>query len=344
MVQPLRVEVLGGGIAAATTAHLLAQSGVLVRWEMDLPRRERIVTVPLSTVDLIEHLVGISVSDAVPSRRVTSRCVSWDDRDFSVMPLDTLVLDADALAVAIAQEVPADAAANGGVQGLSADWTVTAGGRRQGPYRMSAGTRKAVAGWIPFVPGFDDSATLVASVPQGWLFACPHPLAGVSIVVVSPGTYDAIAPAEVLAKAADFVWPGVVETVICHTDCFVPAMPSFEPDCVERGRIAVGEAAITFDPLCGDGVGHAVRGALLASSVIIAIRDGGEPSQHLAHYRQRLAHAFLGHVRIAAAHYSTSWNSSIWSDDIAAMSELFTVVATPEKFKYRLHGRRLVVA
>ena len=42
------------------------------------------------------------------------------------------------------------------------------------------------------------------------------------------------------------------------------------------GWLAVGEGALAFDPISGDGVGHALRGVVLAATTLHEIASGKE--------------------------------------------------------------------
>ena len=97
-----------------------------------------------------------------------------------------------------------------------------------------------------------------------------------------------------------------------------------------RGWIAVGDEACSFDPQCGDGVGCAVRGAILAAAVI----EGGEggPPARLAHDEARLTTAVMHHVRACRDYYRSADLDASWD------GERRSIDAAPAALETRLDG------
>lgn len=340
----MRIDIAGGGVAASVCALLAARAGHHVYAEpvIDLP--ERIVAVPRATVDLVEELTGIQVSRVLPSRWLGKRCVAWGEQHFSDIPHETLVFDAQALARTIYSRIETGASARPAPRNdPDRRWKLEAGGRGAGARRIVAGARQAAVGWVAHVPALDESAMLVACLPQGWLVACPHPAGGISLAAVHPAPAG-LTPHDALMQAVDYLWPGCGLGVETRGHRWIPATPSFAPDCVSPTHIAVGEAAITFDPILGDGVGQAVRTALLARSVMAAIAGGASANDCLAHYRSRLAHAFALHVRNSAAHYGVAWNFAVWREEIGLMRASAAAVPFLDPLVLRLEGAELVHA
>lgn len=340
----MRIDIAGSGVAAAVSGLLAARSGHHVSAEFASDLSERIVAVPRATVDLIEELIGISITKVLPSRWLSKRYVAWDDQHFSVMHHETLAFDAQALTRVISSRIDTLASSSAGLQNnISRCWKLVASGRSASASRIVAGARQAAAGWVAHLPGLDESAMLVACVPQGWLVACPHPAGGISLATVHPATVK-WTPQDALFQAVNHFWRDRTTKVEMRCNRWVPAAPSFEPVCVSQTQIAVGEAAITFDPILGDGVGHAIRSALLARSVMAAIAGGANESDCLAHYRSRLAHAFAQHVRNSAAHYRGAWNFAVWSEEITLMRACAAAVPFLDPLTLRLEGAELVSA
>jgi len=340
----MSIDIAGTGVAAAVSGLLAARAGHHVNAERASHLPERIVAAPRATVDLIEELTGIPIAKVLPSRWLSKRCVAWEEQHFSIMPHETLVFDAQALARIISSRIDTPAPAGAGPRNnMGRCWKLVAGGRSASASRIVAGARQAAAGWVAHLPGLDESAMLVACVPQGWLVACPHPAGGISLAAVHPATAK-LTPQDALLQAVDHLWRGCAARVEIRDNRWIPAAPSFEPGCVSQTHIAVGEAAITFDPILGDGVGNAVRSALLARSVMAAIVSGANERECLAHYRSRLAHAFAQHVYNSASHYSGAWNFAVWREEIALMQASAAAVPFLDPLELRLEGAELVNA
>jgi hypothetical protein len=338
----MRIDIAGRGVAAAVSGLMAARAGhhVSVELASDIP--ERIVAIPRATVDLIEELTGVSIAKVLPSRWLRKRYVAWDDQRFSVMPHETLAFDAQALANVISNRIEKLAPESAiSPNNISRYWKLVAGGRGTSASRIIAGARHAATGWVAQLPGLDESAMLVASVPQGWLVACPHPTGGISLATVNPAT-EKLTPHDALLQAVDHIWRDGTVKVEMRCNRWVSAAPSFEPACVSTTQIAVGEAAITFDPILGDGVGHAIRSALLARSVMAAIASGANERDCLAHYRSRLAHAFVQHLRNSAAHYGVAWNFAVWREEITLMQKSAGAMPFLDPLALRLEGSKLI--
>jgi hypothetical protein len=338
-----RVHIAGCGVSASLSALLAVRQGCCVSFDPGEAAHERIVVVPRSTVELVEELTGLSIEDSIVSRWVNNRRIAWEQRAFQEVPAQSLILDAGALARAIAQLVLDEPPpANAIKVEDAADWTLIAERSYSFADRETAGKRRAVIGWVEELPNFDGASTVVASVPQGWLFASPHPVSGIALVVVSPSVCDGTNSSEVLQDALEFLWPGCRTDLWCSTGPSVLAAPSFAPSCASHGWMAIGEAAVFFDPLRGDGVGNAIRGALLAHAVQVAIKGGQEPEDCLSHYRERLAGVFNSHLQSSALHYSRAWNAPIWHQEIEGMRECALRLAAHSTPRFRLVGHRLV--
>ena len=66
-----------------------------------------------------------------------------------------------------------------------------------------------------------------------------------------------------------------------------PAHPRVAWSLAGSHWLACGTAALAFDPLCGDGTGHAIREAILAAAVLRAIQRGANVDELLNHYIRR---------------------------------------------------------
>jgi hypothetical protein len=340
MRQP-RIHVFGQGLAASVFALLAARHGCSVAFERGQHPVERIVSVPASTADMLEQLTGVSIERTVPTRHAAARRIAWESRQFEYVAAESLVFDTAALGRVLAEEFDrVNQSTATDHADAPADWTIVADRRAATAPRLTAGRRRASTGWVESLPCFDAVTTLAASVPEGWLFAAPHPASGVCLTVVSPRHTQADAGARLLREAVDFLWPGAGSDVQWGNT--VSAAPSLTPACAADGEMAIGEAAVFFDPLRGDGVGHAVRGALLAQAVIAAAATGQEAAHCLAYYRARITHAFVQHLESASLHYRNAWNASTWRHEIDCMLDCTRLLATSPPSGFRLEGHALV--
>ena len=76
--------------------------------------------------------------------------------------------------------------------------------------------------------------------------------------------------------------------------------------------LACGTAALAFDPLCGDGTGHAIREAILAAAVLRAIQRGANVDELLNHYQARLVAGFKRHLSVCSEFYGSGGLGPWW--------------------------------
>jgi hypothetical protein len=79
-----------------------------------------------------------------------------------------------------------------------------------------------------------------------------------------------------------------------------PAFPQWCEDPVRGKRIAVGDAALAYDPLAGQGIRFALASAFAAASVIQAWAGNGDPEAAARYYRSFVAHARIRHLEFLA--------------------------------------------
>jgi hypothetical protein len=97
-----------------------------------------------------------------------------------------------------------------------------------------------------------------------------------------------------------------------------------------------------FDPLCGDGAGHAVREAILASAAVRAVVEGADVDSVLAHYSSRLVAGFHRHLTLCEQFYRSGGDGLWWREQQAATLQgvewCQSVRIDPPKSRYRLNG------
>ena len=77
--------------------------------------------------------------------------------------------------------------------------------------------------------------------------------------------------------------------------------------------IACGNAAIGFDPICGDGTAYAVREGILTAAVLRAgMKDGAQFQDLLEHYQARLLAGFRRHLALCLDFYASGGDSAWW--------------------------------
>ncbi len=309
------VLIRGDGVAARCCGHLLNQAGYRVSFEP--ARRARVPLIMLSEAaqslmrDIFQRddlFLDLPV--------IRKRIVAWGSEP----------VELDHSAVIVSEEVLLDRL--GVVSGEGdARWTICAAP----PLPASIvehrfGSRMASAVKVEMK---ETEACWIEALEDGWLF-----LNSGWLIAVGAG------PEELLGKSRL-----VGEQIVSRNGAAMrfPASPRMVTPLGGDGWICCGSAAMSFDPLCGDGTAHAVREAILASAVIRAADGGGDIAELLLHYEARLTAGFQRHLAQCLEFYSSGGSGEWWSAEAAACLEGIAWCGgrMDGKFRYRLEGLEL---
>jgi hypothetical protein len=186
------------------------------------------------------------------------------------------------------------------------------------PNQHSFGTRMATA--FPVVSKLTDACS-IESVEDGWLFLLPGWLLSIG---------DApLERSELVASQIQSMGEAVGR---------FPAYPRISDPLYGEDWLTVGGEAMAFDPICGDGVGNAVREAILATAVIRATPNGDGPAL-LEHYRTRLVAGFLKHLELCRPFYAAC-SGEWWRGELALLDRGIVwcreQLSTAMPFRYQL--------
>jgi hypothetical protein len=264
--------------------------------------------------------------------QIRKRVVAWGQSAQPIaLPHSALVISEHDLLERLWARVPAPIEAIQGTENQdTAAWEIISS-RMEGHRRYEQrdegrfGSRHAFVSNVQLKAAADRESCWAESLDAGWLFL--FPLQDASACLISVG-----GPATSLLTESHLI-AAQVEAPIASAAEF-PAYPRILSELCGSGWLACGTAAMTFDPLCGEGVAHAVREAILASAVIQAAVQGSDVESLLAHYSARLMSGFLRHLQMCHRYYSTGGTGPFWS------SELLLLQRGIESLSARLHPQR----
>ncbi|MCX6597061.1 MAG: hypothetical protein NTV70_11915 [Acidobacteria bacterium] len=330
MAQALTVRINGGGVAAACCKALLAQAQVAFDCEpaprpkvpavMLSPATQSLLTDVFARQDLFEGL-----------HLVRRRLVLWGSGDLVAMPHSAVVVSEEELLKRLSAATPAR---EGTVPEPAATWTIQASGTVHGAAPMQQfGARPASATRVKLTAAADPHACCMEAVPGGWLFLVPSSVETAWLLAAG-------GPPETLLGQSQQIGPQV-DGLSASGGTF-PAHPRIAEALCADGWLACGSAAIAFDPLCGDGTGHAVREAILACAITRAEGVAASPDDLLWEYRLRLWSGFKRHLEHCHEFYATGGTSDWWKAQCAAIEEglrWMAVQRSPVPLgRYRLNG------
>jgi flavin-dependent dehydrogenase len=204
-------------------------------------------------------------------------------------------------------------------------WIIDAGGRQsaiaqklESGHRYAFGDRCILSQEVRLTNSAQEDIYWIETVPEGWLFLAPlgnkKAIFQVMVPLASGETSDLLA---ILIKQTRHIKEYISK--ISESIVTFPAFPQILQPLSSNKYLAVGDAAFSVDPISGDGTGYAIRGAILATSIINAIASGLSNSDCLQHYTLRLEKAFNAHLQQCLEYYLKGFTSSLWQREIERM-------------------------
>jgi len=310
------VEVCGHGVAALAAAAVLGRAGIPISLA-DTPSPARLVTLNRPTQDLLADLFGQGVLRGLaPSG---GRVVDWETASAATrIEDDALVTDLAVLLarmrehLALTRHPPPTPVIR-----------IMAGGREANA-RLAAAPPLATCYWQRLRLSGQQAATIeragqyIRAGEHGWTFIAARPTGGwFAQATVFPA--DRARAAGLLAEAAGLA----SDHNLPAPDGWIDTAPSLGSAVGLTGELRAGDAATAYDPLCGDGCGHALRSGVLAAAVAVRALDYPEEVKQLhSWYRNRLRLSFVRHLESCAELLGRARLAEHWQDYRVALLRL----------------------
>ncbi len=356
------MAIVGSGVAASCCAHLLRGAGFPLSLTDGARPRVPAILIGENTQALVRDVYG--QPDLLHGLyRIDRRVVAWGRHADPVeLPHRAAVISEEALLeqLGLEQLGPAPEAGTGPE---STDWTIYASQRSSSDSNHHAslrehefGARTASATAVALKPS-QGSACWIESLEEGWIFLVPDSPSTGWLIAVGAGRDSLLAQSRVIAEQIQL--SGLLQSrdceeagtgnIACASDHPQSrpfrAYPRIVDPLCAPGWLACGSAAMAFDPLCGDGIGAAIRESILAAAVIRASHAGERSDGLLAHYRGRLIGGLLRHLELCRTFYVSANCGPWWERELAALEEgiAWCKSALPAggAFQYRLRGFEL---
>lgn len=327
------VSIRGGGIAACCCTRLIRRAGFQVATQRaDRPKLPAIM-LSETTQRLLEDV--FERNDLFRGlHRIRRRVVLWgDNAEPVVLPHAALVVSEQV----ILDRIQAELAPGERQEEEVAEWSIFAA--RLGPpadrplfLEHNFGCRMASA-WPVTLKTAAADACWIESQREGWLFLLPCDQRSGWLLSVG-------APAEAMLAGSRLVAAQIGETG--GSAGSFPSHPRIAEPLAAPGWLACGSAALGFDPLCGDGAGHATREAILGAAVIRAAFQDADVPGVVAHYGARLVAGFRRHLEVCREFYESGGSGPWWNQQIAELDRGLDwsslELAKFPGFRYRLNG------
>lgn len=296
------VRVTGSGAAAALVQACFYRTGFAIDCKgSDTGGPARQVVLNGATLSLIEDLLGRDTLAALHAvgRVLKHRVVLWGEQEEQVLQ-PALLIDTSRLAKVVA---PIQGSEPG-----NTSLSLMARGRKFNSGSV-AGPRFAYVWPELDIALPDPNAFYVVAVPPfGWAFlACPEVHRCVLQVLVAqddPALAEQVGLGALCRLGLQADLNGWL--MLGGSD----AAPRFGVPLTSDGA-CLGDECMGLDPLCGDGIGHALRAAVLLTSLLGSI--GLDASQRARIYTARMRQCFVAHLRACETYYQLFESDPAWS-------------------------------
>lgn len=298
-----RVCVTGSGAAAALVLACFDRAGFAVDSKgSDAGGPARQVVLNGATLSLIEDLLGRDTLAALKAsgRDLRHRVVMWGEQEEQVL-YPALLIDTSRLAKVVSP-VQFSGPSN------DTSFSLMARGRKFNDGAV-AGPRFAYV-WPELDIALPDPNAfyIVAVPPFGWAFLASSEVDRCVLQTLVAQEDPAL---------AEHVGLGALRRLGLQTDLNswqmfggIDVAPRFGASLTLDGA-NLGDECLGLDPLCGDGIGHALRaGVLLAALLGPQVADSSQRSRI---YTARMRHCFVAHLRACETYYQLFEADPAWS-------------------------------
>jgi hypothetical protein len=328
----MRVLVRGDGVAALTCGYLLQTADFNVAIQRSARTRVPALMVSASSQALFCDILNTQQTFSLLPR-IERRVVKWGPRAATIaLPHSAVIVSEEFLLDRISESVRFN-----GARDESQDWTIVSSRPLpENSVECAFGKRTATVVPVQLEKRADPATCWIESVDDGWLFLIPDGL-GTGWLMSVGGPLDShLSNSEIVAAQVAHLPPEPRE---------FPAHPGIRWPLAGIDWLACGTAALAFDPLCGDGTGHAIREAILASAVLRAAARGANVKELTTHYQTRLVAGFKRHLWECHKFYEGGGVGSWWKSAADSVREGLAwcdnQLSNAGDFRYRLRGFEL---
>lgn len=311
----MTIVVRGRGIAAITATWLLAERGFEVRLVGRVVDRDLILAVEPDTLGMIKSLFELQEQELPTAYKLEGRMVGDWHRPAELLATQSLSIKTADLTRAIEEKTRSRF-------GSLVTWSTECEPDSEEAFTFNAHVSDSTrAGQLSFGRRGAVMTELTVVGPNrfsrvernelGWHFLLPTDSHTARLIVFA-------ADQQITPQAAIDV--GVRDSTFGHMirsqgepSPWIPVAPRLSHPLLCRQAIRIGEAALAVDPICGDGVGYAMRTAILATAAFADYRRG--ELRGMNYYCARVKRAFLAHLR-GCENYFSDWTAHRWDDEL----------------------------
>jgi hypothetical protein len=302
------IVVKGSGIAALCCQQLLnGQCYTDTSAVVESPRLPAILVSQSTQKLLADVFQSTNLFDGLP--QIRERVVAWGPGSPVNLPHSAVVASEKLLLDRLRARVVEGKRHERAPEPAPA-WRIFSGGATRLPElkQMHFGSRTAVVREVGLANSAQPDACWVESVENGWLFLLPTAEGQGSLISVGNETQRLLSKSRLISEQLQ----SIDESVVAEFAAYPRILPRLHGEGAANGWLACGSAAMSFDPLCGEGAGNAAREAILACAAVKAILAGESREDVLSEYSMRLMLGFLRHLENCREFYRPETSSEFW--------------------------------
>jgi hypothetical protein len=312
----MSILVHGRGVSAMTAAWILAEQGYHITIVGPSYNQDLQVAINQDTLSLLNEIFQVQLQEVPTAHWIRGRLVGWNGESDAVSE-GSLSIRTGALTHELESQLTKRF--NGSVSWTDekidleeATFTFEASTKLQDRQVSSLSFGKRVATIASARMSDSSNFSRVEQTKLGWQFLLPtsENEGKLFVIVANP---DLCPKSCVETAVQDSSFCSIVQSVE-DIQPWVLVAPKLSQPLVAANRIRIGEGAFSFDPVCGDGIGYAVRSSLLATTTFFDLIRG--EFRGLEYYRARILKTFQAHLHGCANVYS-GWSADGWAGEIA---------------------------
>lgn len=299
----LGIAIHGDGIAACSCARLLHKRNFFPAVIRSARVGGPFLLLNQSTQRLLSDVFDLDQRFFAAMHPIRRRIVSWGNQPVAELPHTGVVVNEAALVEKLWSSLDPTL-----LDILhQTEFTIHSASSLAGAEERRFGSRVAHAAQIK-LKAQAHNACFIESLPSGWLFLLPNSNTTGSLLAIGA------TPAEHLSRSR--LVAAHIDSTINETGAF-PAFPRIRFPLCASTWLACGSGAMSFDPICGEGVGNAVREAILASAVVRLRSNESVWSD----YSARLLLGFLRHLDLCRGFYASAHETEWWAAELTALDQ-----------------------
>lgn len=305
--------IYGRGVAALTAAWILAGRGFSVRLAGDRLASSLQLMLDPATVQLLDEVFGLQLRNEPFSHSLSRRIILGWNSATEISESASLSVPHDALVNRLNKCLQHRFACSiesskQSAKRVSAQFEIHATGRNQ-HNGLSFGNRVATMAAVVLRGCWETS--VIERTDYGWAFLVPSSKRHGCLFAVAAN--PKMNPADVLETTIKNCSIGQNAELLTASQSWRAIAPTLSHPLVTQSSIRIGESAFSLDPICGDGIGYAVRSALLAATVFAD--HAQQERRGLNYYAARLVRAFYAHL-VGCAQMYAGWINAGWADEL----------------------------